>query len=104
MRISKEEKDGCAYVKIEGEFSIYEASTLRNEFLECFNNYNGLILDLSNVTECDTAGIQLLCSARLTAENEEKIFSVDKMAEPVVNALISGGLAPEKIKYHKEEV
>jgi len=104
MRFSKEEKDGCAYVKVEGEFSIYEASTLRNEFLECFNNYNGLILDLGNVTECDTAGIQLLCSARLTAENEGKIFSVDKMAETVVNALVSGGLAPEKIKYQKEEV
>ena len=104
MRLSKEEKDGCAFVKIDGEFSIYEASTLRGEFLECFNKYNGLILDLSDVTECDTAGIQLLCSARLTAEKEGKIFSVEKMAEPVVNALISGGLAPEKIKYQKKEV
>lgn len=104
MRFSKQEKEGCALVKVEGEFSIYEASALRDIFLECFDKYNGLILDLSDVTECDTAGIQLLCSARLTAENEGKIFSVEKMAEPVVNALISGGLAPEKIKYNNEEV
>lgn len=104
VKITREERNGCAFVKIEGAFSIYEAASLRKTFLECFDAYEGLILDLNDVTECDTAGIQLLCAARVTAETEGKTFSIEGMSETVVNALISGGLAPEKIVYKKGEV
>ncbi|MEZ4527249.1 MAG: STAS domain-containing protein [Desulfobacterales bacterium] len=97
MNYTREEKEGSALVRIEGPFTIYEAPALRELFLECFEKYRGLTLDLESVTECDTAGIQILCSARATAEAGEKIFLVDRMSDAVVNALTSGGLTSEKV-------
>ncbi len=97
MNYTREEKDGCALVKIEGPFTIYEAPALREMFLECFETYRGLILDLESVTECDTAGIQILCSARVTAEALGKTLLADRMSEAVVNALTAGGLTSDKV-------
>ncbi|MGE0086017.1 MAG: STAS domain-containing protein [Desulfococcaceae bacterium] len=102
MNYTREEKQGCALVRIEGPFTIYEAPALRELFLECFEKYRGLILDLESVTECDTAGIQILCSARATAEAGGKILLADRMSDAVVNALTAGGLTSEKVSRPEE--
>ena len=57
MTFTKQEKDGCARVSVEGAMSVYEAADLRDLFVSCFDQHDGLILDLSAVTECDTAGL-----------------------------------------------
>ena len=103
MAIKREEKDGYAVVKVDGPFSVYEASDLRNEFLECFENYKGLILDLEEVSDCDTAGVQLLCSARKTSDSEGKPFTVAKVSDQVINAVTCAGLNPENILNLKKE-
>ncbi|OQY60448.1 MAG: hypothetical protein B6245_01350 [Desulfobacteraceae bacterium 4572_88] len=90
--IVKNEKDGFALLSIIGSFSIYEATRLRDEFIRCFDAHKGLILDLGEVSECDTAGVQLLCSARRTAQNEGKGFAIEKPSKSVINAVTSIGL------------
>ncbi len=67
MAFTTEEKDGRTILKVEGALSIYEASALREALLACLENDAGLELDLGSVTECDTAGLQLLYAARKTA-------------------------------------
>ncbi len=103
MAIKREEKDGYAVIKIDGPFSVYEAADLRNEFIECFENYDGLILDLEEVSDCDTAGVQLLCSAHITSGNEGKPFTVAKASDSVITAVTCAGLNPDKILNPREE-
>ncbi len=97
MEYQKEITDGCARIRIEGEMTIYEAAELRAIFLQGFDETNGLILDLNAVTECDTAGIQLMCSAHKTAKAHQKCFLVEGLSESVVNALSTSGISMERI-------
>lgn len=56
---------------LSGELTIYRATELRQTLLaalaEPMTDPDGLALDLSGVTELDSAGLQLLLSARLSA-------------------------------------
>ncbi len=107
MAITSEEQDEKILVSVEGAFTIYEAPELREALLRAFENHAEVLLDLSGVTECDTAGIQLLCSARTTADTEGKRFMMPPgkgPAEPVTSALMTAGLAPDKVFHQREEV
>ncbi len=97
MNFSREEKGGCVLLSIEGEMTIADATTLRDEMVACFNYYEGLILDLHEVSECDTAGIQLLCSAGLTAESTGKSFSVTRASISSMSTLERAGFDLEAI-------
>lgn len=54
-------------VRIEGEMTIYRALELKEQLLAALAPGGGLELDLSGVTEVDSAGVQLLLAARKTA-------------------------------------
>ena len=97
IKIKREEKDGKALLIVEGPLSIYEAETLRGEMVECFDAYDGLVLDLDGVDECDITGVQLLCSAGKTGTEESKPFSVLRASPPVIEALVQTGLEAERI-------
>lgn len=98
-----EQRDGIGVLKIEGPMTIYEAGDLRQAFLEGFEGPGGLILDLDAVTECDAAGIQLLCAARVTAEAETRPFRIQAASDAVRDALGAVGLSLEAIRPRIEE-
>ncbi len=97
MIFNKKEKDGCVLLSIEGEMTIADAAVFRNEMVQCFNDYEGLILDLHEVSNCDTAGIQLLCSARLTAESTGKSFNVTRASMSSMSELERAGFDPDAV-------
>ena len=97
MTFKREIKDGCALLKIEGQMTVNDASALRDEMIECFNHCDGLILDLNDVSDCDTAGIQLLCSARLTAQGTGKRFEVTGASMSSIDTLARAGFDPDAI-------
>ncbi len=97
MTITREHKDREAVLKIRGPLSVYEVAALRDEFLECFEKYDGLRLDLSEVDECDTAGVQLLYSARATVRDTGKHFDISDPSPSVIEAMTLVGLKPEDI-------
>ncbi len=97
MTLDRKEKDGCALLSIEGPMTVNDAAALRDEMLACFNDYKGLILDLNEVSECDTAGIQLLCAARLTAESTGKSFKVSQASMSSMSTLERAGFDPDAI-------
>ncbi len=97
MIFNREEKDGCALLSIEGSMTVNDAATLRDEMIACFNDYEGLILDLHEVSDCDTAGIQLLCSAKLTAERTGKSFNVTSASLFSMCILERAGLDPDAV-------
>lgn len=49
---------------IEGEMTIYNALSLKEQLLQTLNEKRSLEIDLSQVTEIDCAGIQLLMLAK----------------------------------------
>jgi anti-sigma B factor antagonist len=61
MAISITSVEG-AYIRltVDGPMTIYEASGNKTELLEALADGRGLEIDLSNVDEIDTAGLQLL--------------------------------------------
>lgn len=104
MQVTKEEREDARVIKVDGAMTIYEASELRDAFLEGFSAPGGLVLNLEAVTECDTAGVQLLCAARVTAETEHRPFGIEAVSDAVRDALGAAGLSLEAVLPQTEEV
>jgi anti-anti-sigma factor len=92
MSFIKEVKGEKTFLKIEGSMSIYEAAALREACMECFKNCEAMEVDLSGVSECDITGVQLLYSARMTAEATEKIFEITAVSPAVIETMVASGL------------
>ncbi|MBN1931969.1 MAG: STAS domain-containing protein [Desulfobacterales bacterium] len=95
MGFTLEEKNEQALLKIEGALTIYEVASLRHELLMCFENYNDLVLDLSNTNDLDTAGIQLICSAQKTAKQTGKTLKITNVSKCFYEAASLIGLDTE---------
>lgn len=59
-------------IDITGELSIFTASALREQFLDALDTASELEIDLSGVSEIDSAGIQLMVAAKKEAMSREK--------------------------------
>ena len=59
-------------IAIEGTMTIYDAATQKKDLLNAFNTTNELEIDLSGVTEMDSAGLQLLVLLKREAVREGK--------------------------------
>lgn len=95
MVSENQDKDGNLVMKIEGSLSVYKVGDLKDRLLTGFANHQGVILDINGVTECDTLGIQLLLSARKTAEKLNKTFNVTGDSQSFQDALTGVGLDAE---------
>ncbi len=84
-------------MKIEGPMSIYEVTDLREAMLEHFRETGGFVLDLAAVDACDTAGVQLLCSARVSARRKDRPFKVLAASDAVIDAIRGIGLSPSEL-------
>ncbi len=97
MSITRKDKDGCTFLKIEGAMSIYDAASIHKEFMEAFAACDTLTLDLHGVQDCDAAGIQVISAAGKTAEEEGKGFSISGVATAILDTINSAGLSPDEI-------
>jgi len=59
-----DEQESRCRVDIDGEMCIYNASELKQKLLAVLDDPRELVINLSNVTEIDSAGIQLLMMAK----------------------------------------
>ena len=92
-----EENDGEAILKIKGAISVYEAVSIRDELAACFKSHDRVILNIDEVTDCDTAGVQLMLSAFRTAENTGKTFEVRGSSDSIMKSIVDLGLRPAAI-------
>jgi anti-anti-sigma factor len=97
MNLSMEDRQGCVLLSIPEAFTIYEVDDIRKTMIDCFASHDGIILKMDAVSECDTAGIQLLCSARATARAQGKRFEVEGVSEPLMKTIQACGLTLEKL-------
>ena len=61
-------------LRLEGDLTIYRAAELKQALLEAVDRLGSLEVDLSGVTELDTAGVQLLLLAKRAAGEKNKQF------------------------------
>jgi len=93
MAFKREEREGNVVLRIEGPMTIYEAVDIRNELIKCFDDADNVTLDLDAVSDCDTAGVQLLCAVRKTGNEDGKTFCVERLSKAVADAITRAGMA-----------
>ena len=79
-------------ISIKGPMSIYEVREIYGDLLKSFDEDGEIILDLSEVTSCDVAGIQLLYSAKRTAKEKGKRFSLSAVSGAVLEEAARTGI------------
>jgi len=63
--VLKENENNSLQVIFDGKLTIYSVHEARDCFLSVFKNYSSAVLDLSSVSDVDTAGFQIiLCALR----------------------------------------
>ena len=75
-----------------GKLDIKFVEKTRAALLEYLEADSNLVVDLSQITDCDTPGLQLLYSTKRTAEQLGKPFSFIAVSEAVRTASIDLGL------------
>lgn len=86
-------------LKIDAELIIHSAASLRQKLLELLAQHpsGDCRIDLSAVEECDAIGLQLLISARKSAENLSSSFVIAAASPAVEEAAAAIGLPLEEV-------
>lgn len=72
MTINIETSNGVCRARMAGEMTIYHAAEMKGELLPCLDRCTELEINLSEVSEMDTAGFQLLLLAKREAAHAGK--------------------------------
>jgi len=88
-------KDKSGHVlKFAGKLTIRAVAQTHETLREYFGGEVNPVFDLSEVEACDTAGLQLLCSASKTAESLGKHIEFAGVSDAVRNASAILGFPP----------
>ena len=72
---------------LEGEMTIYTAATIRTQLQDYVTGRQQCILDLTAVSEIDSAGLQLLLWVRRVAAEQRADFQLRSISPPVAQVL-----------------
>ncbi|MGB9108811.1 MAG: STAS domain-containing protein, partial [Telluria sp.] len=86
MNIGETRQGAAACLAVEGELTIYRAAELKPALLDAVRAHDAPALDLSAVTEFDSAGLQLLLMARREAAGLGKQLAVSAASPAVRDA------------------
>jgi anti-anti-sigma factor len=92
MTVQMSSDSSTAVLKIAGDVEVSEADALRAALAAALEREASLNLDLSGVETCDTAGLQLFWSARLSAARAGKPFRVAGMSPAMSEIVDAGGM------------
>jgi len=87
-------------LKLEGNLTIYEVGALRENLLSALKDVNHLEIDMVEISECDTSGLQVLCSAKKTADKEGKRILLEGISKAIEDAMIKTGITHEMISHN----
>ena len=85
-------------LRLDGALDIQNATALHARLTERLAVTTPVFaLDLSGVTECDSAGLQLLCAARRSTISAGREWRLINPSQPILRACADVALSPEKI-------
>jgi anti-anti-sigma factor len=87
MSAVKKRKGDARALRIEGEMTIYRAAELKQVLLASLGEVDALEIDLSSVTEMDTAGVQLLIAAKKAAQAKQQELHLTGHSAAVLDVL-----------------
>ena len=76
MPVSVAMTNGVCRIMIEGEMNIYNATAIKDHLLNAISECPRIELDLFNVNEIDTSGIQLLIMLQNEAQRLNKELNI----------------------------
>ena len=95
---SKSQKNTEAKLFNPGEMlTVNRVSEIRDDVVRLLSEEEALDLDLSDIKECDTAGIQILISLKILGDQQGKSVSIINETEPVANEALALGFYPEEL-------
>ena len=97
MPFTKETAEGKTVVKLEESLTIYDTPALHEAFAGCLEGDGEITVDVGGVTECDAAGLQLLCAVRKATRMEKKPFQISGTSDAVSIMLQRLGLTADEI-------
>jgi anti-anti-sigma factor len=83
--MTSKKKAAISKLAIEGELTIYTAAALKEKIGALLNDRAALEIDLSQVAEIDTAGLQLLLLARRETMQREQSIAFSNPSEAVLD-------------------
>ena len=93
MPISLEHKNGLSLLHIEGEMTIYTAAEIKAELMTHIVQPCELEIDLSQVSEMDSAGLQILILVKREAEKHSTSLRLTGHSRAVLDVLDMCNLA-----------
>ena len=97
MPYTKEITEGKRVVKINTSLTIYDVPALHEALIDCFDSEGDVMIDVGEVTECDAAGIQLLCAIRKNIPENRQSVRIIGESDVVMETMKGMGLDPEEI-------
>ncbi len=97
MGIEINSEAGNCKVRIDGEMTIYTAAEYRQTLLEQCHSREGMELDLGEVNEIDTSGLQLLVALKKHLSDTESGLQLTSSSEVVQKALVLANLVGDFI-------
>lgn len=92
ITIAQEQAGTECRLSLSGEMSIYNAAELKPQLLTCLQDAESLALDLTEVTELDTAGLQLLWLCQQEAALTGKAFTITATSAAAMESIALLGL------------
>jgi anti-anti-sigma factor len=93
--ISTTTKNGICHAQVNGEMTIYTASECRDLLQQCLQSCKEAEINLSGVTEIDSAGVQLLIQAKREGARLGKSVKLVSHSPSVMEIIDLFRLAPE---------
>jgi anti-anti-sigma regulatory factor len=94
---AREPNDAASPLKITGEQTIRTADQLHEAFAEYLDRDLAVVVDLSEVDECDTAALQLIYALRQSAVQRKKRFHVTAVSPAITETAGALGLRIEEL-------
>ncbi len=87
-----ESRDGASHVALQGELTIYQAAELAERFLPLLRREEGLVIDLSDVSDMDSSCAQMLMLARRHCQARGHGCALVNHSQPVIDVFETLGL------------
>jgi len=87
---NSENGKGPAVHAVDGPLTLFTVRSERARLLELLGKHKVLVVNLAGVSECDTAGVQLLCSCAKSAKAAGVTLQFEgasRLVEPVAQCL-----------------
>lgn len=87
MPIKLKKRKGLRVLQIDGDMTIYTAAELKDELIRHISTPGEMEMDLSNVGEMDSAGLQLLILAKREAARMNNMLSFNRHSRAVLDVI-----------------